>query len=85
MVTLRMILLSTVNQITAFGSFGAIEELRVTYMDSAVLELRLPRAVEAAAAAAKLSSKLRRVVVDRAASQLMGSTLEANRDMLCFQ
>lgn len=39
------------------------EELRVTYMGSAVLELGLPQPVDAAAAAAKLSSKLRRVIV----------------------
>jgi hypothetical protein len=44
------------------------QELRVTYMDSSVLELRLPQAVDPAAATAKLSSKLRRVTVGAALS-----------------
>jgi SAM-dependent methyltransferase len=39
------------------------QELRVAYMDSPVLELCLPQTVVPAAAAAKLSSKLRRVTV----------------------
>lgn len=40
------------------------QELRVTYMASAVLELQLPQAVEPSTAVAKLSSKLRRVTVN---------------------
>merc|ERR1712228_280207 len=38
-------------------------DLRVTYMESSVLELRLPQTVSATEAGAKLSSKLRRVTV----------------------
>lgn len=39
------------------------QELRVTYTGSSVLELHLPQSVDATAAAAKLSSKLRKVTV----------------------
>jgi hypothetical protein len=39
------------------------QELRVTYTGSSVLELHLPQPVDATAAAAKLSSKLRKVTV----------------------